>query len=255
MSNEGKQWLSDYNRALDLANDLQGEINERNRHMAQQLNVSKENTLIRRNLAQLNSEISSLRDALSKMLLDPPKYRVTENELQRRRDLVSNLTHKRDYLNSLMREGGNSVTNDRGALMGGGGRGGMGAGRQYSSKQETDQTRALENHEILQLQNRVMETQDNKLDDLSKAVNNVKQIGLAVNEELDLHQHLLSDIDAGVDKTSGKLRRETKRLNKITKKQKSCCALVCMFLLIAILVTLALTKWGCLIVKKKEECK
>lgn len=65
MSNEGKQWLSDYNKALDLANDLQGDINERNRHMAQQLNVSKENTVVRSTPFSLSLPLLSLPSSLS----------------------------------------------------------------------------------------------------------------------------------------------------------------------------------------------
>ena len=56
---------------------------------------------------------------------------------------------------------------------------------------ETPATVDLDNAGILQLQRNMMMRQDDELDELSRVVSSTKHIGLAVNEELDLHARLL----------------------------------------------------------------
>ena len=141
-------------------------------------------------------------------------------------------------------------------------RGGTGSGLfapgqkpKYSEGLETDETRALENQEILRLQHRKLEDQDSLLDQLEQGAVRTKEIGKDIGNELTLHDKLLHDIDNDMDKTSGKMKRETRRLNKLLKNQKSCCALMVMVFLIAIIVALYLTHWGCDIFKSKSRCK
>lgn len=100
-----------------------------------------------------------------------------------------------------------------------------------------------------------MKAQDDQLGEISKSLSRVKEISLDINEELDLHKRLLSDIESGTERTGAKLGREQKRLTKLTKAQTGCCVFVVLFLLIGILVALALTQWGCKIVYSSSYCE
>jgi syntaxin 8 len=119
---------------------------------------------------------------------------------------------------------------------------------------ETDATRSLENAQLISLQRDAISRQDDSLKDVSKTVNVIHNLAQEIGGELDLHRGLLDDIDGRADRVSDKMAREQGRMTRLTKKQQGCCVFVLIFFLIGIIVTLALTKWGCTIIHSKSRC-
>jgi len=64
---------------------------------------------------------------------------------------------------------------------------------------------------------------------LVDGVTKLKILSSDINSELDLHQHLLSDLDSAVDNTDHNMQRNILRVEIVTEKSSSCAALCCIF--------------------------
>lgn len=60
---------------------------------------------------------------------------------------------------------------------------------------ETSKTRELDNQGVLQLQKQTMEAQDKSVDDLLKIVSRQRELGIAINKELEVQNELLNMAD------------------------------------------------------------
>ncbi|TPX61204.1 hypothetical protein PhCBS80983_g01296 [Powellomyces hirtus] len=67
----------------------------------------------------------------------------------------------------------------------------------------------------LQLQQRIMDDQDTQLDELSATIGRQKQIGILINDELDLHVDLLEETEERVDSTHRRLQGAGRRLEQV----------------------------------------
>jgi regulator of vacuolar morphogenesis len=65
---------------------------------------------------------------------------------------------------------------------------------------ETDRTRERNNEGVLQLQRQLMQEQDMDVEELNKVVRKMKDLGIAINEELVEQQGLLDILDQDVDR-------------------------------------------------------
>lgn len=81
---------------------------------------------------------------------------------------------------------------------------------------ETERTKGLENDELLQLQTTVMKEQDEQMDDFLRQVRRTRGIAEQIHEELDSQVELLGGLEEDVERVGGKLRRATKRADKLT---------------------------------------
>jgi len=109
---------------------------------------------------------------------------------------------------------------------------GLGSGPAAS---ETVETAGLDSRGILQLQKQALRSQDDEIAELGKAVRNTKHVALAINEEVDLHQHLLDDLDTSVDNTQSYMKFARRKLEQVSRKSGSCKFILVMILLIVVL--------------------
>jgi regulator of vacuolar morphogenesis len=65
---------------------------------------------------------------------------------------------------------------------------------------ETDKTRELDNQGVLQLQKQTIDSQDKSVEELLKIVSRQKELGIAINNELEVQNQLLSMADEDVDR-------------------------------------------------------
>jgi regulator of vacuolar morphogenesis len=80
---------------------------------------------------------------------------------------------------------------------------------------ETERTRELDNQGVLQLQQQIMKEQDTNVEDLAVVVRRMKEMGVAINEELIEQAQLLDVVDQDVDRVGGKIDVAKKRIKKI----------------------------------------
>lgn len=81
--------------------------------------------------------------------------------------------------------------------------------------QETDQTRTLNDHDLMSSQQAQMDSQDRQLDGLAAILGRQKAMGLAINQELSEQTELLDDLDGQVDKTQSKMHSAERQMDKL----------------------------------------
>ncbi|KAJ3171808.1 hypothetical protein HDU87_008276 [Geranomyces variabilis] len=98
----------------------------------------------------------------------------------------------------------------------------------------------------LQLQQRIMDDQDTQLDELSATIGRQKQIGIMINDELDLHVDLLLETEDRVDSTQRRLAGAGRRLERVFKdgaRNSKGSTVICILVCILILVIVAARKF------------
>lgn len=127
-----------------------------------------------------------------------------DGEIRRRRDLLVSAKKEKDGLenlhNAMMQKSKLDATvasiQDKDKLMGSAK---PRAGRVLGK--ETDKTRELDNQGVLQLQKQTMETQDKSVDELMKIILRQRELGVAINNELEVQNELLNLTDEDVDRS------------------------------------------------------
>ncbi|KKA18934.1 SNARE complex subunit (Vam7) [Rasamsonia emersonii CBS 393.64] len=128
--------------------------------------------------------------------------RLGEGEIRRRKDLIASAKKEKDGLENLHNamvtksKLDNAVASmqDKDAL--------VGSAKPRSGRvlgKETDKTRELDNQGVLQLQKQTMEEQDRSVEELMKIVARQKELGIAINNELEIQNELLRKADEDVD--------------------------------------------------------
>ena len=81
---------------------------------------------------------------------------------------------------------------------------------------ETAETRELDNQGVVQLQKQKMADQDLDVDELRKIVLRQKELGIAINQELEVQNDMLRMVDEDVDRVQGKIQIAKRRIGKIS---------------------------------------
>jgi hypothetical protein len=123
---------------------------------------------------------------------------------------------------------------DRDALLGSGSKAG-GAGDAAVERATPEQLLARTQGE--------MKTQDEIIGNMSRGLDHLKTIGVAIRDEADLHMKLLDTLEDEVDKGTSALKREAARAEHITADTRSCWLYITICLLIAILIGLVVGRW------------
>lgn len=127
-----------------------------------------------------------------------------EGEVRRRKDLLINARKEKDGLEDLLNAMAaksrvdNAVASikDKEALVGSA----SAAGRKPARSgrvlgKETERTRELDNQGVLQLQRDIMQDQDMSVGELMKIVQRQKELGIQINEELEVQNEMLRLVD------------------------------------------------------------
>ncbi len=88
-----------------------------------------------------------------------------------------------------------------------------------------------------------MKNQDDLLDTMSKGLDNLKNMGVAIRDETALHMKLLDELEDGVDQGNANLKRETARAEHITRDTRTCWLYAAICILLAVLVALVVVRW------------
>ncbi|KAK8171817.1 hypothetical protein BKA80DRAFT_230138 [Phyllosticta citrichinensis] len=88
--------------------------------------------------------------------------------------------------------------------------------RTLGAPQETTRTRELDNSGVLQLQKQIMTEQDEDVVDLTKALRRMREMGVQINDELQLQTEMLRMLDDDVERVGGKIDVAKNRIKKIS---------------------------------------
>ncbi|KAF2708745.1 hypothetical protein K504DRAFT_288156 [Pleomassaria siparia CBS 279.74] len=161
--------------------------------------------------------------------------KLGEGEIRRRRDMVGTARKEKDGLdgvlntmavNSAVSGSGYSapstssaaVTHEQKAGLFKGANMGPTSGRRVlgAPAKETERTRELDNDGVLQLQKQIMQEQDQDVVDLTRVVRRMKEMGVAINQEVVEQNAMLGLLGDDVDRVDGKIRIAKKRITKIS---------------------------------------
>ncbi|OXB54513.1 hypothetical protein ASZ78_014783 [Callipepla squamata] len=207
-------WLSQYDAACQLAQEVAERIQERSRH-------------------RRNGESSA-------------KSTSTQLEGDRRQNLVDDLLTRQKQLQASYKDEGTEpdvISCNlfpelvfRSSLMAGGVKRGV---TNPWLLEESEETRGLGFDDIRQQQRRIIEEQDAGLDALSSIISRQKQMGQEIGNELDEQNEIIDDLTNLVENTDGKLRTQTRHVKMVDKKSASCGMLVVIVLLLIAIAVVA----------------
>lgn len=223
---------------LDLHREMKGALHEARVALGRRDNATENSVRVeagaqaKRALVKAGGLVAALGDGLRTL---KEGGRLGEGELRRRRDLVAAARVERDGLDKLSSSlavgpggaggggGGDggvpASSSDKAALMGGW-NGGPSAprpgGRVLGAPlPETERTRELDNEGVLQLQRDVMSEQDAEVEALAQIVRRQKEMGLAINDEVNRHIDMLDRLNEDVDVVGRKLRVAKDRVKRL----------------------------------------
>lgn len=214
MSRGGDRWLEEYNSALDIAEDVESSIQERNQLEQSGQSSAKVTSQIRRFLNELALAVQTLEDLVNSA---HKQYHITDDEYNTRLNQVNELKARRDDLQHTF-----SVDP-------------MGSGSGYTNPGYTGG--GGYNDEEFMRQQQIMREQDSGLDILQQSIQRQKEMGMAIGTELDDHNVMLDDLNERMENTDGQLLVRTNQVIRVTEKAKGqglcCCAAL---LVIAIVI-------------------
>ena len=227
--------ITDPNDWLEAHRDLKSHINSarqqlKSRDAAQNaqnqhaLSAEAKASLVRAaaNIEQLDSGLRSL---ASKKAENAWSNRLGDGEIRRRRDLIGAAKKEVEGLEAVLRSAAPARSNQPSATTAATSEAKADLFRGASKPsgrvlggppKETEQTRELGNSGVLQLQRQVMQEQDEDVMSLGKTVSRLKDMGIMINEELELQNEMLGILDSDVERHQGKLDVAKKRIGKIS---------------------------------------
>ncbi|KAL8144187.1 LOW QUALITY PROTEIN: hypothetical protein V2J09_017219 [Rumex salicifolius] len=213
-------WIKEYNESAKLAEDIHGMLSEKATPAPPGSELQRYFSSARRKITILGTRLDSLEALLSKL---PSKQPITDKELNRRKEMISNLRAKTRQMASAL-----SMSNfARDSLL----------GPEIKPADAMTRVAGLDNQGIVSLQ------RQNKTMDLRNWRNHTKHIALAVNEELDLQTGLIDTLDYHVDATVSRLQRVARSLAVLNRRAKGSCSCLCLMLSVAGIVILVLVVW------------
>jgi len=206
MASATDAWMKEYNEASKLTDDINGMISDKTSTSGGG-SESRRFSALRRKITILGTRLDSLESLLAKLL---SKRTITEKELNRRKDLLSNLRTKTKQMASNLNM---SNFGDKDTLL----------GSEIKPADAMTRIAGLDNQGIVGLQRQVMKEQDEGLERLEESVFSTKHIALAINEELTLQTRLIDTLDYHVELTGSRLQRVAKSLAVLSRKTKESC--------------------------------
>ena len=227
-------WLDEHMDLQARVRDIRADINKRDA-FAERGDVGgahSTNVQAKKKLAGVLTRVGALVSGLDPLVVQSG---MSEGELQRRTDMVARLQDDCEKLAKMLTVASRqhtmssssaarniTTTSDRAALFG------NGSGQPaVSSKpiarvfgvpqppKETEETRPLDDHGLLQLQQAKMDQQDAQLSQLTAILQRQKQLGTAINNELTQHIELLDGLHNDTERVGGKLTAAKRQLNRL----------------------------------------
>ncbi|KAF9383197.1 hypothetical protein CPB97_006668 [Podila verticillata] len=191
-------------------------------------------------LVNIEQDLEDLDDAVRAVLDNPQRFNLTTRESNARKQFVDQTRRKvqdmKTALDKPIKIG--SAQLDRLALLEDAGSSSP-RGYQKPSRRENmmySNTKFIEQE--AQQQQILMQEQDQQLDGVMHTVLNMREIATVMNTELQDQSMLLDDLDDHVDRTSGRLQKTMKRMNKFIKDNEETKSNCCIGVLIVVLIIL-----------------
>eukprot|EP00092_Neocalanus_flemingeri_P023138 GFUD01025088.1.p1 GENE.GFUD01025088.1~~GFUD01025088.1.p1 ORF type:complete len:251 (+),score=94.81 GFUD01025088.1:46-798(+) len=243
-------WQTGFDSAERLHRSVLAEVGDRARLARSSLAYNQASQRVRTMVGQLGSEVQRLRTGLANS-----SARLTNHELNRRRDLLDSLSRKYQAAKDQVSEpasGGaarGQLLQDLGTTSWGtapssdGFLGSGGSDRKVMPNRtgvmETDRSMGVGTGQVKQEQQQLLEQQDAGLDVLADIIRRQKGMGQDIFREVTQQNDLIDDIDDRAENVNQRLLDTTGSIRVVSRKDKTCGYwVVIMLLFIAIVVVL-----------------
>ncbi len=173
-------------------------------------------------LVKVAGMISALEEGLMNIQQDSGTWgsqKLGEGEVRRRKDLIATAKKEKEGLENLLNamatksklDNTVATLHDTQKL--------VGTKTKTSGRvlgKETAETRELDNTGVLQLQKQKMADQDLNVEELMKIVQRQRELGIAINNELEVQNEMLRMVDEDTDRVQAKMEIAKKRIGKIS---------------------------------------
>ena len=222
-ANAKESWLALYRALVGGCDEMASLLGQMRTASAKGQDTERLNTNLRVRINRLAEGIATLRTEL-----DSGNLSITGREAMRRKDLLSQLTiRKAEMIEELQSVRASAGVGGAPPTSGAAGRSALFAGASSSRKPpptkwgvagETEETVDLDNRDLINLQKKIMENQDQGLDQLSDIMARQIQLANAIGQEVD-HQNLMLDhLNDHVESTQASIDRENKNIIKLKRK-------------------------------------
>ncbi len=215
--------ISDPTIWLDCHRDLKAQLHDARLHLTRRDQATKaqeqhdSSAQAKRCLVKAGTMIGALEQGL-KNDVGVGSEKLGDGELRRRKDLVQSARKEKEGLENLLNamaaksklDGTLATVQQTQALVGTQPKIGRVLGKEMA------RTRELDNHGVLQLQKQMMQDQVMGVEELRKIVARQKELGVAINNQLEVQNEMLKMVDGDVTRVQGKVDVAKKRIGKIS---------------------------------------
>lgn len=215
-------WEMHYELCMKAHRDLRQKIQDRSRAVPSSHNYQTLTSDIAASVSSFTSQIQALEQGLDR------GSSVTPREISRRQKLVEALQLKHRQMKSQIDDIVPVSTDQRFQLLQAPPRSGSGLadmGTVGWSLEDEDQDELVPSTSAPQLrleQERIMAVQDEGLDTLHEVIVRQKYMAQTIGNEVEAQNHLLEDIDTGMDQTRQRLLDTTRQITNVERRDRTC---------------------------------
>jgi len=212
---------TDVNKAKKLRSDLMASLQDRENRMKSGESTGRVDANLRNGIQQMAVLIDSLHSQVQAYTADPARYRLSQGELEKRKELVRDFEESFNEIDEKSRQ---VFTSTKTA--------GIGLNFKREGEFETNDTKNLSNQDLKVAQKKMIERQDEVIEGLIGTSENLVYVAKEIGDEADLHIKLLDDVEQNVEHQNQRINNTTYKMRLLIEKSSDGCMLCCIILLI-----------------------
>ncbi|CAF0724916.1 unnamed protein product [Rotaria sordida] len=217
-------WTQNYESCKNYAQEINQKINEFKKLPHNSSQRAKVSSIIRTMITEFNKDIDKLSNDLTAQSRNGV---ITAREANRRRTLVDTIKQSKEEIETTMKESFNTYSpRDR-------------VDPRFASAVETENTQGLTNEEFTGLRSNLRKNNDEAIDALHAIVKRQKEIGVAMNSEVDRHNEILDTITDRTSLLDSRVKRQTMLVKVIDRKSSALLLWIIIILLFVAIVVIA----------------
>ncbi|CAF4623842.1 unnamed protein product [Rotaria sp. Silwood1] len=218
------KWLQNYESSKNYAQEINQKINEFKKLSNGSSQQAKISSIIRTMIAEFNKDVDKLSNDLTAQSRNGV---ITPREANRRRTLVDTIKQSKEEIETTMRESFNTFSpRDR-------------VNPRFAPAVETEYTQGLTNDEFAGLHSNLRKNNDEAIDALHAIVKRQKEIGVAMNSEVDRHNEIIDTITDRTGLLDSRVKRQTMLVKVIDRKSSALWLWVIIILLFIAIIVIA----------------
>jgi len=222
----GDQWLKDFDKAQKNAQQIKREVQSKD--FAQRKPDARQAAMLRVSVGQLKQDVAHLEKSLMAISQNTQAHGVTRKELSRRGDLLAELSDSVESIQEAVRASARRRTDASGEP----------PWRDREGRSRDGANERQPEGDLSTLAEQEVNNQDETLDFLLGTVNNLKNMGGDISEEIDLHCRMLGEAEEQSESLLGKTKQQQVRLNSLREESVTCGLWVCIIVLLVTLFVL-----------------